>query len=79
MEDVDGELLRALKARRTELARANKVPSYVIFPDRTLIQIAAARPETIEDMAGIHGVGERKLEKYGEAFLAVVRAGPSAE
>ena len=78
-EDVDGELLRALKARRTELARTNKVPSYVIFPDRTLIQIAAARPETIEDMAGIHGVGERKLEKYGEAFLEVVRAGPSVE
>ena len=72
VDDVDAELLQALKARRTELARAGKVPAYVIFPDRTLIQIAAARPETLDDMGGIHGIGERKLEKYGQAFLDVV-------
>ncbi len=72
VEDVDADLLAALKARRTELARANKVPAYVIFPDRTLIQIAASRPETLDDLGGIHGVGEKKLEKYGQAFLDVV-------
>ena len=75
IEDVDAELLAALKARRTEIARAQNVPAYVIFPDRTLIQIAAARPDTLDDLAGIHGVGAAKLERYGTAFLKVVTGG----
>jgi ATP-dependent DNA helicase RecQ len=71
--DADAELLAALKALRGAIAGAQKVPSYVIFPDRTLIEMAKARPGSLDDLAGVHGVGEVKLKKYGAAFLAVIR------
>ena len=70
----DDPLLAALKTLRTSLAKSQSVPAYVIFPDRTLIEMAAARPATLEAMRAVHGVGRRKLEHYGEAFLAVVAA-----
>ncbi|MDQ4062073.1 MAG: DNA helicase RecQ [Pseudomonadota bacterium] len=70
----DDPLLAALKTLRTSLAKSQSVPAYVIFPDRTLIEMAAARPATLEAMRAVHGVGRRKLERYGEAFLAVVAA-----
>ena len=68
----DDPLLAALKTLRTSLAKSQSVPAYVIFPDRTLIEMAAARPATLEAMRAVHGVGRRKLERYGEAFLVVV-------
>ena len=71
-EGVDNDLLAALKTLRRELATARSVPAYVIFADRTLNEIAAARPTTIEALRGIHGVGEKKLAEFGEAFVAVV-------
>ncbi len=71
--DVDETLLDALKQHRLGLARAQNVPAYVIFPDRTLIEMARAKPATAEALARIHGVGEAKLARYGEAFLDVVR------
>lgn len=74
-DDVDQELLGRLKERRLTLAREEGVPAYVVFPDRTLIEIAAARPGSLEDFRQLHGVGARKLERYGEAFLDVVRGG----
>ncbi len=70
----DTGLLEALKARRRELARGQGVPAYVIFPDRTLMEIARARPRDLADLAGLHGVGQVKLERYGAAFLSVVEA-----
>ena len=70
----DQELLAALRAKRTELARAQNVPAYVIFPDRTLLEMATARPASRDAMAEIGGVGARKLEKYGAIFLEVIAA-----
>ena len=71
--DADVELLSALKALRGAMAAAQKQPAYVIFPDRTLIEMAKEKPETLDDLASVHGVGETKLQKYGAAFLAVIR------
>jgi len=71
--DVDQALFQALRARRTALAKAQSVPAYVILPDRSLLDMARRKPETAAEMAGIHGVGEAKLARYGEAFLEVIR------
>ncbi len=70
--DEDASLLAALKARRRELAEAASVPAYVVFADRTLIEMAEKRPQTLDAMARITGVGARKLEAYGGVFLAVI-------
>jgi len=65
-------LLAALKAERRRLAEAASVPAYVIFPDRTLIEMAERRPADLDAMAGISGVGAKKLERYGATFLSVI-------
>ncbi len=70
--DADAPLLAALKAKRRDLATAAGVPAYVVFADRTLIELAARRPRDLEEMRGIHGVGARKLESFGAAFLEVI-------
>jgi len=71
--DADATLLAQLKALRNAIASAQQQPAYVIFPDRTLIEMAKHRPRSLDELAGIHGVGAVKLEKYGRAFLAVMR------
>ena len=48
------------------------MPAYVIFHDATLMQMAAARPQTLAELAQINGVGAAKLERYGAEFLAVI-------
>ena len=70
--DEDLGLLALLKARRRALAEAQNVPAYVVFADRTLIEMAEKKPATLDQMAGITGVGARKLESYGAAFLEVL-------
>ncbi|MBV8443955.1 MAG: RecQ family ATP-dependent DNA helicase, partial [Hyphomicrobiales bacterium] len=72
-EDADDRLLAALKALRGAIAAAQRQPAYVIFPDRTLIEMAKARPAALNELSSLHGVGAVKLQKYGAAFLAVVR------
>ncbi len=72
VSEGDAPLLSALKAKRRELAEAARVPAYVIFPDRTLIEMAEKRPRSLDDMARIAGVGAKKLERYGQIFLEVV-------
>ncbi|QUS36103.1 DNA helicase RecQ [Falsirhodobacter algicola] len=72
VSDEDAPLMSALKAKRRALAEAQNVPAYVIFTDRTLAEMAERRPATLDDMARITGVGARKLESYGSAFLAVI-------
>ncbi|MFW8593990.1 DNA helicase RecQ [Cribrihabitans neustonicus] len=72
VSEEDAPLLSALKAKRRALAEAQKVPAYVIFPDRTLIEMAERRPETLDQMARISGVGAKKLERYGDDFLSVI-------
>jgi ATP-dependent DNA helicase RecQ len=71
--DADAEILAALKELRGDLARRSRQPAYVIFPDRTLIEMASRRPNDLEGLAEIHGVGIAKLQKYGPAFLAVLQ------
>ena len=76
--DEDAPLLSALKAKRRALAEAARAPAYIIFPDRTLIEMAEARPMTMDAMAQISGVGAKKLESYGAQFLEVI-AGAAPE
>lgn len=68
----DEELFMALRALRKRLADEADAPPYVIFPDRTLKEIALSKPRTEEELAMIHGVGRVKLQKYGAAFLELV-------
>ena len=69
----------ALKAKRLELAREQGVPPYVIFHDSTLLDIHSRRPQTLSVMAQVSGVGQAKLDKYGEVFLQVVEAAANAD
>ena len=71
--EADQALFQALRARRSALAKAQAVPAYVILPDRSLIDMAKRKPTTMAEMAQVHGVGEQKLARYGEAFLEVIR------
>ena len=64
---------------RLELARRRGVPPYIVFSDRTLHEMAHYRPASAEQMREITGVGDRKLEQYGETFLAEIRAYVAAD
>jgi ATP-dependent DNA helicase RecQ len=72
-EGVEGGLFERLRARRKALADQRGVPAYVVFNDRTLQEMAALRPRTREELLAVHGVGQRKLAEYGDAFLAEIR------
>ncbi len=72
VSDENAALLSALKAKRRALAEAARVPAYVIFPDRTLIEMAESQPQTLDQMARVSGVGAKKLESFGAAFLEVI-------
>ncbi len=72
-EDAGQEtLFQALRAKRLALAKAQGVPPYVIFHDSTLADMARDRPSGLPQLSVISGVGRAKLERYGEAFLAVI-------
>ncbi|HEU0097171.1 MAG TPA: DNA helicase RecQ [Allosphingosinicella sp.] len=66
-------LFEALRARRRDLAKEAGVPPYVIFHDSTLREMAELKPETLHALSRVSGVGQAKLERYGEAFVDVVR------
>ncbi|QGM96048.1 DNA helicase RecQ [Methylocystis parvus] len=69
LDEATDRILTALKRKRRELAQEEGVPAYVIFADRTLIDMAEKRPATLDEMLSVHGVGERKLAQFGDAFL----------
>lgn len=69
-----GELFEALRSLRKELATKEKLPPYMIFSDATLTQMATDKPTDLELMKNIRGVGEFKLQKYGEEFLTVIKS-----
>jgi ATP-dependent DNA helicase RecQ len=71
--EADAALLAALKALRSKLARAQGVPAYVVFSDRTLVDMATHRPQSLRSMREMHGVGDTKLDRYGAAFLEVIQ------
>ena len=66
------EQWEALRALRRKLAEEHGVPPYVIFPDSTLLEMLRSQPSSLSEMATVSGVGARKLERYGEAFLEVL-------
>jgi ribonuclease D len=66
-------LVKALKGWRLGLANTQRVPAYMICPDRTLEHLARARPETLEALAGIYGLGESKIKKFGDEILRALR------
>jgi ATP-dependent DNA helicase RecQ len=74
--EADTVLLIALKALRAKLAQVQRVPAYVVFSDRTLIELATHRPDSARAMREIHGVGDSKLERYGTAFLEIIQNTP---
>jgi ATP-dependent DNA helicase RecQ len=71
---VDADLLARLKAWRSEQARTQSVPPYVVFHDSTLAGIAAAQPHSLDDLSMIAGIGAKKLERYGPALLELLRS-----
>ena len=66
------EQWEALRALRRKLAQEHGVPPYVIFPDSTLLEMLRSQPTSLAEMAKVSGIGARKLERYGEAFLEVL-------
>lgn len=72
VSEEDAPLLSALKAKRRAFAEQIGGPAYIIFNDKTLIEMAEKRPATLDDMARIGGVGAKKLDSYGKAFLEVI-------
>ena len=71
---ADPELLRRLQQLRGRLAQQAGVPGYVVFSDKTLREMAAIRPQTLAQMRLVNGVGDFKLEKYGQKFLDEILA-----
>lgn len=61
-----------LRAYRADVARQRRVPAYVVALDRTLVELAQKRPRTLDELAGIHGMGPVRIEQFGLGFLSVV-------
>jgi ATP-dependent DNA helicase RecQ len=76
---ADAQLLERLRALRSGIAREQKVPAYVVFPDKTLMEMAVRRPKSPYALGEISGVGPVKIEKYGERFLVLLRSADETE
>jgi ATP-dependent DNA helicase RecQ len=74
LQGSDVDLFELLRRKRTEIAKDLAVPPYLVFPDTTLVAFAKERPVDEDEMLGISGVGQSKLDRYGDAFLKVIRA-----
>tara|TARA_R110000868_G_scaffold14669_9_gene67964 strand:- start:2525 stop:4363 length:1839 start_codon:yes stop_codon:yes gene_type:complete len=72
LPEADTALLNELRALRLSFAKERGVPAYVVFTDRTLVDMARRKPATIDEFAEVHGVGASKLRDFAEPFLAVV-------
>ena len=70
---MDIALWEALRAHRRDLAEEQGVPPYVIFHDSTLQAMAELMPSTLQDFGKLPGVGNRKLNKYGQGFIDVIK------
>ncbi len=69
---TDEPLMEALRDERREIAEELRVPPYVVFHDAALLDMIRLRPAALQDMLEVSGVGQSKLEKYGQAFLDVL-------
>ncbi|HUO55440.1 MAG TPA: DNA helicase RecQ [Rhodoblastus sp.] len=72
IDKAEGAVFEALRKLRRELAQDQGIAAYMVFADRTLLEMAAKRPATIAEMRAIHGVGERKAALYGQVFLKAI-------
>jgi len=72
LPDEDRGLYEALKRCRMRLAAEQKVPAYVIFPDKSLVDMAGKKPGSVAEFARVHGVGDAKLKKFSAAFIAEI-------
>jgi DNA helicase-2/ATP-dependent DNA helicase PcrA len=72
LEGEAGELFERLRAWRSQTAQAASVPAYVVFTDATLQAIAETKPASLRELAGLPGIGARKLVRYGDDVLAAV-------
>ncbi|MEJ7809021.1 MAG: ATP-dependent DNA helicase RecQ [Gemmatimonadaceae bacterium] len=79
LSENDARLFGSLKQLRSAIAREEQVPAYVVFPDRTLAEMALRRPRSLAAMGGVRGVGPAKLEKYGPRFLTVIHSSNETE
>jgi len=79
LSPADARLFASLKALRSSIAREEKVPAYVVFTDRTLAELAARKPRTTTGFLEVRGVGQAKLDKYGERFLLAIRRADDTE
>lgn len=74
LSEADEALFDKLRMLRSEIAREEKVPPYIVFSDKTLVHMSVVKPRTKTEMLTVSGVGEFKFDKYGERFLACVKA-----
>ena len=74
LPEADRALFQALRDKRLEIARIQNVPPYVIFHDKTLVELAATRPQSRAEMTAVPGIGDTKMDRYGPAFLSVIAA-----
>ncbi|SFV91011.1 ATP-dependent DNA helicase RecQ [hydrothermal vent metagenome] len=74
-DDYDVEMYDKLRALRAQIASENGIPPYIVFSDKTLKDLSAKKPHTKEEMLEVHGIGEVKYDRYGEAFLEVLTEG----
>lgn len=72
LPEADTELLSALRALRLSFAKERGVPAYVVFTDRSLVDMARRKPSTLDEFAEVHGVGAAKLRDFAEPFLAAI-------
>jgi ATP-dependent DNA helicase RecQ len=79
LDGADARLFAALKSLRSSIAREEKVPAYVVFSDRTLAELAARKPRSSASLLEVRGVGQAKLDKYGERFLAAIKGSDETE
>ena len=66
------DLLMLLKSKRLEIAKAQNVPPYLVFHDKTLVEMIKVKPGSIEEMSEITGIGEAKIKRYGQVFLDIL-------
>ncbi|MDH5426059.1 MAG: DNA helicase RecQ [Gammaproteobacteria bacterium] len=73
LREIDEQLFEALRQCRYDLSKLESVPPYVIFHDKTLIEMSRKRPSTLEQMGHIAGIGEKKRDKFGKQFLDIIK------
>jgi ATP-dependent DNA helicase RecQ len=79
LDGAGARLFASLKALRSSIAREEQVPAYVVFTDRTLAELASRKPRTSAGLLEVRGVGQTRLDKYGERFLAAIKGADETE